>query len=92
MPEDFGIKRIEGYKILQVNSADESLALLKQALTYEHQAAGDIIALNAGAAIYAANLADSLASGVEQAKLVLSTGDALAKLESLAAFTQNVGE
>lgn len=92
VPEDFGIKRIEGYKILQVNSADESLALLKQALTYEHQAAGDIIALNAGAAIYAANLADSLASGVEQAKLVLSTGDALAKLESLAAFTQNAGE
>ena len=91
-PEDFGIKRINDYKLLQVDSPDESLALLKKALTYEHQVAGDIVALNAGAAIYAANLKGSLADGVAEARLILHSGDALIKLEKLVAFTQNVGK
>jgi anthranilate phosphoribosyltransferase len=91
-PEDFGIKRINDYRLLQVDSPDESLALLKKALTYEHQVAGDIVALNAGAAIYAANLKGSLADGVAEARLILRSGDALIKLEKLVAFTQNVGK
>ena len=48
--------------------------------------------MNAGAAIYAAYLADSLAGGVEKAKAVLSDGTALEKLETFVKFTQNVSD
>ncbi len=89
-PADFGITQYDDFSMLQIDSAEQSLAMLKQALTYENQAAGDIVALNAGAAIYAANLTDDLAAGVERAKAVLKTGDALGKLEQLAQFTQSV--
>jgi len=85
-PEDFGIAQYDDFSMLQVEDAQQSLALLKQALSYEHQAAGDIVALNAGAAIYAADLTDSLQAGVERAKEILASGAALQKLEALAAF------
>ena len=87
-PEDFGVERINSYEVFQINSAEESFTILKKALTYESKVAGDIVALNAGAAIYAANLVDSLSEAVEKAKSVLSSGIALAKLESLAQFSQ----
>lgn len=90
-PEDFDIASFDDYSILQINSAQESLAMLRQALSYEHQAAGDIVALNAGAAIYAANLTDTLAAGVAKAQQVLKSGEALRKLEQLAAFSQQAG-
>ncbi len=89
-PEDFGITRYADFSMLQVDSAQQSLAMLKQALTYADQAAGDIVALNAGAAIYAANLSEDLAGGVERAKAVLQSGAALDKLEQLVQFTQSV--
>ena len=88
-PEDFGIERQADFTALQVSSAAESLELLKQALNYSHRAAGDIVALNAGAAIYAAQLTSSLVEGVEMAKSVLAGGEALAKLEALVTFTQS---
>ena len=69
-----------------------SLAILKKALTYESKTAGDIVALNSGAAIYAANLVDSLSSGVEKAKAVLSSGVALAKLEALVQYSQDASK
>ena len=90
-PEDFGIDRQADFTALQVGSAADSLELLKQALNYSHRAAGDIVALNAGAAIYAAQLTGSLVDGVEMAKSVLAGGEALAKLEALVAFTQSQG-
>ena len=88
-PEDFGIDRQADFTALQVNSAAESLELLKQALGYSHRAAGDIVALNAGAAIYTAQLTSSLVEGVKMAKSVLASGEALAKLEALVTFTQS---
>ena len=88
-PEDFGIDRQADFTALQVNGAAESLELLKQALDYSHRAAGDIVALNAGAAIYAAQLTSSLVEGVKMAKSVLAGGEALAKLEALVTFTQS---
>ncbi|MBQ13589.1 MAG: anthranilate phosphoribosyltransferase [Gammaproteobacteria bacterium] len=90
-PEDFGIELYENYDMLKISSAEESLAMLRQALTYENQAAGDIVALNAGAAIYAANLTEDLHAGVEKAKEILKSGAAVAKLDELAEFTQAVG-
>jgi len=89
-PEELGVERIDSYEAFQIDSAEASLAILKKALTYEQKAAGDIVALNAGAAIYAANLADSLVGGVERAKTVLADGSALDKLETLVKFSQNV--
>jgi anthranilate phosphoribosyltransferase len=90
-PEDFNIKtqNLDG---LAVDSAEESLALIKDALgkreTKQGLKAADMIALNAGAAIYASNLANTLAQGVAMAEDAISTGLALEKLNELAAFTQ----
>lgn len=94
-PEDFGIttQSLDG---LSVESADESLALIRDALgkceTAEGKKAADMIALNAGAAIYASNLADSFKQGVEMAEDAISTGLALEKMNDLAAFTRALAE
>jgi len=86
-PADFGMAQRDGFAMLQVHSAQESYALVQKALTYDDEAAGDIVALNAGAAIYAANLVDDLPAGVARAQAILRSGDALKKLQALAAFT-----
>tara|TARA_B100001057_G_scaffold77176_1_gene71950 strand:+ start:426 stop:1454 length:1029 start_codon:yes stop_codon:yes gene_type:complete len=90
-PEDFDVDKQSDFTALQVDSAADSLKLMKQSLNYSHKAAGDIVALNAGAAIYAAQLTSSLIDGVEMAKSVLTGGEALAKLEELVTFTQSRG-
>jgi len=48
------------------------------------------VALNAGAAIYAANVVEDMAAGVQLAREILRSGDALRKLEALAAFSQSL--
>lgn len=76
---------------LGVDSAAESLALIKDALgkrkTPEGDKAADIIALNAGAAIYVSGVADSLVEGIELAKDAIGSGLAGAKLQELVSFT-----
>ncbi|KOR27163.1 hypothetical protein TI03_07450 [Achromatium sp. WMS1] len=52
--------------------------------------ARDIVTLNAGAAIYAANITESLTDGYAKAKQVLDNGDALAKFEAFIALTQRL--
>lgn len=89
-PADFGMQQRDGFDMLKVSTPQESLVMVRQALTYEHEAAGDIVALNAGAAIYAANLCDDLPAGVKKAQEILRSGVALQKLEQLAAFTQSL--
>lgn len=89
-PEDFGIRRRDGYAMLQIGSAQESLAMVRGALTNQDEAAADIVALNAGAAIYAANLANDIGSGVSRAQAILRSGAALQKLEELAAFSSGL--
>ena len=90
-PEDLNIKRqtLEG---LIVNSADESLALIRDALgkrrTEAGQKAAEIIALNAGMALYVAGVASSAQQGVALASDTIATGLALNKLTDLVAFTQ----
>ncbi|OZG70826.1 anthranilate phosphoribosyltransferase [Hahella sp. CCB-MM4] len=89
-PEELGIesKSLIG---LTVSSAQESLNLIKGALGKEDdemsRKARDIIALNAGAAIYAADLAASLKEGVAMAQDAIGSGLALAKLSELVSFT-----
>ncbi|MCY4265052.1 MAG: anthranilate phosphoribosyltransferase [Gammaproteobacteria bacterium] len=87
-PEDFGISGHANYRALQIDSPAESLVMLKAALSGEHQAAGDIVVLNAGAALYVAGLAEDLVAGVDQARAVLISGVAVKKLDELVSFTK----
>lgn len=90
LPSDFGFE-IQSLEGLSVASADESLALIKAALGKSQdeaaQKARAIITLNAGAAIYASGLADSLDEGIQRAADAIGSGLALAKLADLANFT-----
>jgi len=81
-PEDFAMARAD-LDTLRVQSVDESLQLIRACLDNTDGPARDIVALNAGAAIYAAGVAPSLADGVEQARTVLANGAARARLEEL---------
>lgn len=89
-PEDFGIKS-QSLIGLNVEDAQGSLALIRDALgrrqSENGQKAADMIVLNAGAALYAADMADSLKQGVELAHDALHTGLARDKLEELVSFT-----
>ena len=89
-PEDFGI-RSQSLIGLNVEDAQGSLALIKDALgrrqTDNGQKAADMIVLNAGAALYAADQAATLKEGVALAHDALSTGLARDKLEELVSFT-----
>ena len=86
-PEQFGFQRAEDLSSVQVNDAEESLALVKQALGKGESVAGDMVALNAGAAIYAAGIADSLEEGVVRAQDAIASGIAKEKIGELASFT-----
>jgi anthranilate phosphoribosyltransferase len=90
-PETFGMRTtdLDG---LRVSSAQESLQLIRNALGDRDTPAGlkaaDMIALNAGAAIYVSGLAASLAAGVALAEDTIATGLAGEKLKELAEFSQ----
>ncbi|MCY1415333.1 Anthranilate phosphoribosyltransferase [compost metagenome] len=89
-PEDFGI-RSQSLIGLTVDSPQQSLELIRDALgrrkTEAGQKAADLIILNAGAALYAADLATSMHEGMRLANDALHTGLAKEKMEELAAFT-----
>lgn len=88
-PEDFNIDK-QSIEPLQANNVEQSLELVNSALEGKGvvNPARDIVALNAGAAIYVAGIADDLAEGVAIAEDVIGSGLAKVKLTELAAFTQ----
>lgn len=90
-PEDLGIKS-QTLAGLAVNTSQDSLALIKDALgkrrTVNAQKAADMIILNAAPAIYVADHASSLEEAVALAQDALYSGLALEKMNDLAAFTQ----
>ncbi|MBL4585252.1 MAG: anthranilate phosphoribosyltransferase [Pseudomonadales bacterium] len=88
-PEDFGIER-QPLDSMKVDNSEQSLALIEKALSDEGGAASDILALNGGAAIYAANICSTLEQGVEMAQDLLASGQAREKLKDLIAFTQSI--
>ncbi|PCM43019.1 anthranilate phosphoribosyltransferase [Marinobacter sp. ANT_B65] len=89
-PEDLGIKS-QSLVGLSVNNAEDSLNLIKAAFGRGHddmaEKARDLIALNAGAAIYIAGLAPTVKSGVEMALDAMGSGLAAGKLAELADFS-----
>lgn len=81
-PEDFGMVRSD-ISQLTVKNAHDSLALIKAVFSGEKGPARDIVVLNAGAAIYAADLAQSLDQGIAMAQQAIDNGDAMQKLNAL---------
>jgi anthranilate phosphoribosyltransferase len=90
-PAQFGMSISELAEI-QVRDGGESKDMLLAALSGQPGAARDILALNAGAAIYAAGLAENHQAGVHKALETIGTGAAKAKLDQFVAFTQKLGK
>jgi len=86
-PEDYGLSMVSNRGI-KVSNREESRALVLQALDNVAGPARDIVAFNAGLAIYAGNRADSIASGLQAAFEALASGAARAKLEAFCAATR----
>jgi len=86
-PEDFGIA-MAASRNLRVNDADESKAMLLAALDDTPGLPREIVALNAGAALYVANVAESIEHGIALAGATLASGAARAKLDAFVATTQ----
>ena len=88
-PEDFGLPS-SPLSELVINDSQESLKMLNKALSGEHVGASNMVALNAGAAIYASGQTHSLQAGVDMAQDAIGSGLAGEKLQDFAAFTRQL--
>ena len=88
-PGELGLELYDR-RAIEVHTVAESKATIQAVLEGQPGPAQNIVALNAGAAIYVAGVAHSLKSGVERAVHVIRTGKARQKLEEFVAFTQKV--
>jgi anthranilate phosphoribosyltransferase len=88
-PEDFGLTMASN-RALKVETPAQSMALLNAVLANEPGAARDIVMLNAGVALYAANVAPTMAAGVALAREALASGKAKAKLEQFVVRTKEL--
>jgi anthranilate phosphoribosyltransferase len=86
-PEDFGLTMASN-RALKVDTPEQSMAMLRGVLDNEPGAARDIVLINAGAALYAANVASSIADGLARARVAIESGAAKAKLAQFVAFGQ----
>ncbi len=86
-PEDFGLA-MAGNRALRVETPEQSMAMLLSVLNDEPGAARDIAILNAGAALYAANVAESMPAGIALARKAITSGAAKGKLEQLVSTSQ----
>jgi anthranilate phosphoribosyltransferase len=86
-PEDFGLPMASN-RTLKVDTPEQSMAVLRGVLDNQPGAARDIVMINAGAALYAANVASSIADGLERARSAIESGAAKAKLAQFVAFGQ----
>ncbi len=86
-PEDFGLP-MASTRALKVETPAQSMAMLRAVLADEPGPARDIVLLNAGVALYAANRAATIAAGIEMARDALASGRAAAKLDAFVAITQ----
>jgi len=90
-PEDFGIA-MSASRNLKVASTEESIALLHAVLDNQPGPANDIVALNAGAALYVAGIAENIAEGVERAREVLANGQARQRLQHYIHVSQELAQ
>ena len=85
-PEDFGLT-MASHRALQVDTPQDSQAMLEAVLDNQPGPARDIVALNAGVALYAANVAPTMAKGLALAQHALANGSAKAKLAQFVQYT-----
>lgn len=85
-PEDAGIDR-QAMDGVQVESPQQSAQMIQQVFSGKRGPAADMVALNAGAALYAADVASSIGEGVKMAREVLANGSAEATLRALVELT-----
>ncbi|MDT0218989.1 anthranilate phosphoribosyltransferase [Alcaligenes faecalis] len=88
-PEDFGMAMTSNRSI-RVSSKEESAVMIMEALNNQEGTARDIVGLNAGLAIYAANHADSIEQGLHMAFEAIANGAAREKLEQFRAYTRKL--
>ena len=88
-PEDFGLSMVSN-RTLKVASPAESRAMLLEAVDNVPGTPREIVIFNAGVALYAANVADSIGEGIEQARSAIASGAARRKLDAFVATTQRL--
>lgn len=86
-PEDFGLSMVSN-RGLKVKDAAESKAMLLEALENREGTPREIVIMNAGAALYAANVAKDIPEGLRKARAAIESGAARAKLDDFVAFTR----
>jgi anthranilate phosphoribosyltransferase len=86
-PSDFGLPVYDS-RVLKVANKDESVQCIQRALANEDGPVRDIVLLNAGAALYCAGVAASVAEGVKRAREAVASGKALSKLSQFVSATQ----
>jgi len=86
-PEDYGLAMASN-RALRVETPEQSRQMLLSVLDNQPGPARDIVMLNAGVALYAANVAESIADGIRRADAVLKDGSAKARLNQWLAYTQ----
>src|SRR5512144_35323 len=89
-PEDFGLRMVSN-RGLKVEDATASKAMVLEALGNEEGTPRDIVMLNAGTALYAANVAASIKEGIERAREAIASGAARNKLAQFVKVTQKLG-
>jgi len=88
-PSDFGLPVYDS-RVLRVANQQESVACIRRALSNEDGPVRDVVLLNAGAALYCAGVAGSVAEGVKRAREAVASGAAQAKLDQVVAVTQKL--
>jgi len=88
-PEDFGLQMMS-LRNLRVDGAEESKAVMLGALDNKPGAAREIVCLNAGAALYVANIADNIGDGIALAREAIASRAARAKLDQFVQCTQKL--
>ncbi|HEV2679100.1 MAG TPA: anthranilate phosphoribosyltransferase [Rhodanobacter sp.] len=88
-PEDYGLAMASS-RNLRVENVDQSKAMLLEALDGRRGIPHDIVCLNAGAALYAADVVDSVGDGIELARSTIANGAAHAKMQAFVTATRRL--
>jgi len=90
-PEDFGL-HMKSNRGLKVIDAAQSREMILEALGNVEGTPREIVAFNAGTALYAAGIAPSIAEGIARARESIASGAAKRKLDSFVAMTRKLGK
>ena len=88
-PEDYGLAMASS-RNLRVENAEESRAMLLEALQGRRGVPHDIVCLNAGAALYTADVVDTIDDGIELARATIASGAAHAKMQAFVTATRRL--